>query len=227
MFVAYTGYGRIATLGEEIDDPVRNIPKAIMATLALSFLIYMSVAIASVGAVGAEKFFTATVNEAAPLEVITTSIGPPWIANILGLGAMTAMLGVLLNLILGLSREIFAMGRKGDLTALFGKVESKHNTPIIGIIASGLVIVALIFMKDVKATWSFSAFTVLFYYTITNISALRLPPEKRLYPRAFAWLGLFGCLGLSLWVNKSALILGAGILFVGVLWRFVWRKINS
>ncbi|MEX1100005.1 MAG: hypothetical protein WEB87_06240, partial [Bacteriovoracaceae bacterium] len=74
------------------------------------------------------------------------------------------------------------------------------------------------------STWSFSAFTVLFYYAITNISALRLPREKRLYPRFFAWAGLFGCLGLSLWVEDDALFLGAGILLVGFIWRLIYRK---
>lgn len=224
MFVAYTGYGRIATLGEEIHNPVRNIPKAITATLALSFLIYMLVAIVAVGAAGAERFYTATVNEAAPLEVIATLVGHPWIANVLAIGAMTAMLGVLLNLVLGLSRVVFAMGRKGDLPSFFSRVEPKHGTPIVGILTSGAIILALVFMKDVKSTWSFSAFTVLFYYAITNISALRLPKERRLYPRIFAWMGLFGCLGLSLWVDEKTLILGGIILVVGVIWRVIYRK---
>lgn len=224
MFVAYTGYGRIATLGEEIDKPKENIPKAIVATLALSFIIYMSVAIVAVGAVGAEKFYSATIGEAAPLEVIATVSGHPWIANFLSFGAMAAMLGVLLNLVLGLSRVVFAMGRKGDLPAVFSKVDSTNGSPFIGILTSGAVIIALIFMKDVKATWSFSAFTVLFYYAITNASALRLPKEDRLYPRAFSWLGLLVCVGLSFWVSQSALILGFIILGVGVLWRLFYRN---
>lgn len=224
MFVAYTGYGRIATLGEEIHEPAKNIPRAIIATLGLSFLIYMSVAVVALGAAGAERFYTATIHEAAPLEVIAGLSGHPWIANILAIGAMTAMLGVLLNLVLGLSRVVFAMGRKGDLPAFFSRVEPKHGAPIMGIFASGAIILALIFMKDVKSTWSFSAFTVLFYYAITNISALKLPEEKRLYPRAFAWVGLVGCLGLSLWVDKNSLILGAVILIIGFIWRVAYRR---
>lgn len=224
MFVAYTGYGRIATLGEEIKEPYKNIPRAIIATLGLSFFLYMSVAFVSVGAAGAELFYSATINEAAPLEVIAALAGHPWMANLLGIGAMTAMLGVLLNLVLGLSRVVFSMGRKGDFPALLAKVDKKHKAPIAGIFASGAIIIALIFMKDVKATWSFSAFTVLFYYAITNVCALRLPKEKRLYPRVFSWLGLFGCLGLAFWVSRPALILGSSILLAGIVWRFVYRK---
>jgi APA family basic amino acid/polyamine antiporter len=226
MFVAYTGYGRVATLGEEIEEPIKNIPKAIVATLTISFVIYMLVAVVSVGSVGAEKFYMATIKEAAPLEVVSKQIGHHWIAVFLSIGAMTAMLGVLLNLVLGLSRVIFAMGRKGDLPKNFGTVQPNTKTPLVGVVASGVVISALIFMKDVKATWSFSAFTVLFYYAITNISALNLPPEKRLYPRAFAWIGLLGCLSLSLWVNQSALMLGGLLLLVGISWRLCFKKLS-
>lgn len=227
LFVAYTGYGRIATLGEEIHDPVKNIPRAIIATLAISFLLYMLVAVVSVGAVGAERFYSATTEEAAPLEVIASLSGHPWAGGILAIGAMTAMLGVLLNLVLGLSRVVFAMGKRGDLPALFGKVEPRHKTPLAGVILSGLVILALVLMRDVKATWSFSAFTVLFYYAITNLSALRLPREQRLYPRAFAWLGLLGCLGLSVWVDRNALLLGGGLILAGILWRLAYRRITA
>lgn len=227
MFVAYTGYGRIATLGEEIHNPKENIPKAIIATLALSFIIYMSVAIVAVGAVGAERFYLATVEEAAPLEVIAVLSGHSWIAKFLSIGAMAAMLGVLLNLVLGLSRVAFAMGRKGDIPAIFAKVDSKNSSPVPGILLSGAIIIALVFMKDVKATWSFSAFTVLFYYAITNISALRLPKEDRLYPRIFSWLGLFGCVGLAFWVSQSALILGFIILGLGILWRLFYHQIKN
>ncbi len=225
MFVAYTGYGRIATLGEEIHNPVKNIPRAILATLSLSFILYMTVAIVAVGAVGAESFYLATIKEAAPLEVIASLVGHPWVAIILGIGAMTAMLGVLLNLVLGLSRVVYAMGKKNDLPQLFSKVEKHHGTPLVGILTSGLIIIAIIFMKDVKSTWSFSAFTVLFYYAITNLSALKLPKQKRLYPQVFAWLGLMGCLSLSFWVDKQALILGGIILFIGIVWRVFYQKL--
>jgi len=224
MFVAYTGYGRVATLGEEIIDPVRNIPKAIIATLAISFVVYMLVAITSIGAVGAEVFFIGTIEDVAPLQVISESIHNPIVAVVLSLGAMTAMLGVLLNLILGLSRVIFAMGRKGDLPSFFAHVGAADHTPIVAVLTSGAVIMSLVLLKDIKIAWSFSAFTVLIYYAITNISALRLPADKRLYPRMFTWLGLLGCLSLGFWVEGEALVLGFMVLLAGVAWRVIYQR---
>ena len=223
MFVAYTGYGRIATLGEEIKDPVKNIPRAIIVTLGVSFILYMLVSLVAIGTVGSQSFFLFTKEGAAPLELVASSTGHSFLAKILGLGAVTAMLGVLLNLVLGVSRVIYAMGTKQDLPAAFTLIGQSYRAPFVAILATGSIIAIFTLMKDVKATWSFSAFTVLFYYAITNAAALKLPKEKRLYSRFFAWLGLFGCLGLSVWVEPSALYLGFGILLLGVLWRLAYR----
>lgn len=70
MFVAYTGYGRIATLGEEIRDPKRNIPIAIIATLAASMVLYVSVASVSIAVAGPEFLGSASQPQVAPLEVV-------------------------------------------------------------------------------------------------------------------------------------------------------------
>jgi basic amino acid/polyamine antiporter, APA family len=223
MFVAYTGYGRIATLGEEIADPVRNIPKAVIITLAISFALYLAVATVSIGVVGPSNFYNATIEETAPLEVIASIGGQPLVARILAVGAITAMLGVLLNLLLGVSRVIFAMSRKDDLPPFLASISRTSNIPHRSVMLTGGIILLLVLLQDIKLTWSFSAFTVLFYYAITNAAALRLPPELRLYPRLFAWLGLIGCLSLSVWVEWQALLLGTTVIAGGVIWRFVFQ----
>ena len=161
--------------------------------------------------------------QAAPLEVITEWGGHPHLAKFMALGAMTAMLGVLLNLILGVSRVVYAMAKRGDLPLTMASV-AQNAVPLVAVISTGLIIGGLTLLKDVKATWSFSAFTVLVYYAITNVAALRLPPSRRLYPRTFAWLGLFGCLTLSFWVEPQALLLGVGLLALGALWRWFRLK---
>ena len=225
MFVAYTGYGRIATLGEEIKDPRQNIPKAIILTLAISFVLYMATGLLATGVKGADFFYQATINQAAPLETLTLETTGSWAAAIVALGAITAMLGVLLNLLLGISRVVYAMGKRKDVPGFLG-ANTPSGNPLAAVIFVGIVIFLLVFLKDVKATWSFSAFTVLLYYAITNLAALKLPPEQRLYPRLFSWLGLAGCLGLSAFVNFDALALGVGLLFIGLLWRLGYRALS-
>ncbi|MFA9480177.1 APC family permease [Phycisphaerales bacterium AB-hyl4] len=226
MFVAYTGYGRIATMGEEIHNPRRSIPIAIIITLVVSAVLYMAVALVGVGAVGAQAFHDATREQAAPLVVIAQQIAGErsLLAMLILIGALTAMLGVLLNLILGLSRVALAMGRRGDLPGMFGLLNAS-GTPFAAIFLVTLIIMVLIRLGSVEATWSFSAFTVLIYYGLTNAAALRLPREQRLYPRVLAWAGLVGCVGLAFWVDLRYWLAGLVLIAVGLLWHAIARRL--
>jgi basic amino acid/polyamine antiporter, APA family len=214
MFVAYTGYGRIATLGEEVRDPRRNIPRAIIATLVVSMLIYMAVSAVGVGAAGAEGLAAATSKRAAPLEIVSRDFALP-VHGIVAIGAMTAMLGVLLNLVLGISRVVLAMGRRGDLPAVFIELRP-------AILLSGVVIAALAAIGSVKVAWSFSAFTVLVYYAVTNLAALRLSSEERLFSRIWAWGGLAACLLLAFSIEWKIWAVGLGVLAIGMIWHWLW-----
>lgn len=217
MFVAYTGYGRIATLGEEVLEPRRTIPKAIITTLAVSALLYVGVALVIVGT-GA----WATMTGGAPLEAIAQSLGHDAVAAVVAVGAVTAMLGVLLNLILGLSRVLLAMGRRGDMPAATGRISS--GTPRVAVVVIGVIVAALALIGDVMTTWSFAAFTVLIYYAITNFAALKLPADKRLYPRWVSVVGLVSCLFVAFWVDPAVWLTGVGVLAAGLGWRVVWRR---
>ncbi len=140
-------------------------------------------------------------------------------STLITFAAITAMLGVLLNLVLGLSRVALAMGRRRDLPGFFSNVNDAGTTPVPAVIGVGLLIALLTLIGDVKTTWSFSAFTVLIYYGITNLAALRLPVENRLYPRVFAWAGLGGCLFLCWWVEPAVWLIGCGLIVVGLIWH--------
>ncbi len=227
MFVAYTGYGRIATLGEEVRAPRRTIPRAIVVTLVVTMALYLAVAAVGVGSVGAEAFARAAREEAAPLGVAARSFGVPAAPAILAAGALTALLGVLLNLILGLSRVLLAMGRRRDVPGLFAGLDEGATTPVAAVVAVGELIAALALVGDVETTWSFSAFTVLVYYALTNLAALRLPVTERLYPAWTAWCGLAGCLFLAFWVDLRVWLSGLALIAVGLVWHAVARRIRS
>jgi APA family basic amino acid/polyamine antiporter len=94
----------------------------------------------------------------------------------------------------------------------------------IAVLVVGALILGLASIGSVKTTWSFSAFTVLIYYAITNLAALQLSKEHRLYPRALAWCGLFGCLVLACWVEWKIWIVGLGIIGAGLLWHALARR---
>ncbi|PSO87418.1 MAG: amino acid permease [Cyanobacteria bacterium QH_9_48_43] len=224
MFVAYTGYGRIATLGEEVRKPRQTIPKAMIVTMVVIMLLYMAVAVVGIGAVGAESLSAATGEAAAPLVVAARNFGVPGSSQVLAVGAITAMLGVLLNLILGLSRVLLAMARRKDMPGSMARL-NQARTPSSAVLLVGMAIACFVLIGNVKTTWSFSAFTVLIYYALTNLSALRLPEEGRLYPRWVAWIGLGNSLFLAFWVEQPIWLVGLGLILGGLIWRTVFQVV--
>jgi APA family basic amino acid/polyamine antiporter len=223
MFVAYTGYGRIATLGEEVREPRRSIPRAIVATLAVSMVLYVAVTAVAVSVAGAGGIARATRAQAAPLEVVARLLPVPQVAWLVGVAALTAMAGVLLNLLLGLSRVLLAMARRGDMPALLAGVSQVRRSPTAAVVGVGVVVALFVTLGSVEMTWSFSAFTVLVYYALTNAAALRLPPGDRRFPRWIAWTGLLACLGLAFQVDPRVWIPGLAVLGAGLLGRAAAR----
>jgi basic amino acid/polyamine antiporter, APA family len=228
MFVAYTGYGRIATLGEEVVDPRRTIPRAIVLSMVVIVLLYLAVTLTALETLGAEAFGgTLESGEGAPLMAVAQALGTPWIGRLVTAAAITAMLGVLLNLLLGLSRVVLGMARQRDLPAGLAEIHPTTESPRRAVWATGVLIAVLVLRGDVVFTWSFSAFTVLLYYAITNLAALRLPADLRLYPRVIPMLGLGGCLFLAAFVDREIWILGLVVVLAGVAWHAVARRLRG
>lgn len=227
MFVAYTGYGRIATMSEEVHEPRRTIPQAIILTMLVTMGLYLAVASVGIGVVGAGTLSGAaqgtTGMQPAPLAVAAQAFKIPFASHILSIGAITAMLGVVLNLILGLSRVVLAMGRRRDMPAALARLNQEQTAPSSAVILVGFLIAGLVLLGNVKTTWSFSAFTVLIYYALTNLAALRIPAEERLYPRWVAVLGLLACLVLAFWVESMVWLIGLGLLGAGLVWHAIAR----
>jgi APA family basic amino acid/polyamine antiporter len=219
MFVAYTGYGRVATLGEEVRDPRRTIPRAIIATLVVSALVYLAVAVAVVAAGSSDALWDATEELGAPLEMVSMQLGVSGLPQLIAVGAVTAMAGVLLNLVLGLSRVLLAMGRRGDMPDVVTRIDERRSSPFVSVAVVGAVVLGLTLVGSIRTAWSFSAFTVLVYYALTNVAALRLPREKRLFPRAWAVGGLASCLFLAFWVEPRIWAVGLALVGAGIVWH--------
>lgn len=224
MFVAFTGYGRIATLGEEVRDPARVIPRAVVLTMVLVTLLYLAVAATGLGVLGAAAFGDAASRTAAPLEAVARAIGRPTLAVGVTVAAGAAMLGVLLNLVLGLSRVLLAMARRGDAPARFARVDGGTGSPVVAVWACGALIAALALTGDVRTTWSFSAFTVLGYYALANLAALRVPRAERWLPSYVPLAGLVACLSLAFMVEPAVWLAGAGLLGVSHLLRWTLAR---
>lgn len=204
LFVAYTGYGRIATLGEEVREPERVIPRAVVITLVVAAVLYLAIGLGGRALDGAHWGATIRIG----------LLDMPFVV----FGAVTAMIGVLLNLILGLSRVWLAMGRRGDMPSPLARLGSRDQ-PTVAVITAAILVAALTLVGDIGLAWSFSAMTVLLYYGVTNLAALRL--DRR---RPTAWLGLASCLFLSFFVPLQIWLAGAGLLAAGLVWKTGFRR---
>ncbi|GIH19438.1 APC family permease [Rugosimonospora africana] len=210
LFFAFAGYARIATLGEEVRDPARTIPRAIPVALAITLVVYTAVAVAVLAVLG-DRLATAT----APLVDATRLAGLPQVAPAIRVGAAVAALGSLLALILGVSRTTLAMARDRHLPHALAAVHPRFHGPHRAELAIGAIVAIVAATTDLRGAIGFSSFGVLAYYAIANASAWTLSPAEGRPPRVVPVVGLVGCVVLAVALPPSATIAGAAVLATG------------
>lgn len=220
LFFAFTGYARIATLGEEVSNPKKTIPRAIIITLFTSVVLYAAVAFVAVASVGAEELSRTT----SPLGHAAATFAMPAVPLVVGIAACTAMLGVLLSQLLGISRMMFAMARKEDLPAPLARVHARHKVPHMGVFVSGGIIVLLCLFGSLDFIVSAATFSILLYYSIANIAAIKMPKEQRLFASWVPVAGLLVCLAMAASLSFQTIVAGLSLLGAGVLFRLFYRK---
>ncbi|MFF3321278.1 APC family permease [Streptomyces sp. NPDC002889] len=208
LFFAFAGYARIATLGEEVRDPARTIPRAIPLALAMALAVYVCVAVAVLSVLGADGLGRAV----APLADATRAAGASWLVPVVSAGAAVAALGSLLALILGVSRTTLAMARDGHLPGALAAVHPRFQVPHRAELAVGAVVAVVAATVDVRGAIGFSSFGVLVYYAIANVSAWTLSSRRA---RATAGCGLVGCLVLAFALPTVSVAVGAAVLAAG------------
>src|SRR6478609_7770836 len=201
LFFAFAGYARIATLGEEVRDPARTVPRAIPIALGIALIVYAVVAIAVLAELGTDALASST----APLVDAVIAAGQPGLAPLIRAGAGVAALGSLLALILGVSRTTLAISRDRHLPHALAVVHPRFGSPHRAEIAVGLVVAVVAAVADVRGAIGFSSFAVLLYYAIANASAWTL--GRRVIPG----VGLAGCLLLAFLLPLSSVIIGSGV----------------
>ncbi|PHR64397.1 MAG: amino acid transporter [Idiomarina sp.] len=210
LFVAYTGYGRIATMGEEVQNPRHVIPRAILATVVVVTLLY-----AAIGW-GILHYVPLTTSS----DFVLSNLMPEGVwRQLVAIGAVVAMCGVILNLILGVSRVVLAMARRSDLPPKWAQLNEQRTSAPAAIWVTFAVMLLIVLVGDLKIAWSFSAFTVLVYYSITNLAALRVKAEDRFVPRWISLLGLISCLSLAAFIELQIMFVGLILIGVGLLWH--------
>lgn len=211
LFFAFAGYARITTLGEEVHDPARTIPRAVPVALGVVLTVYWLVAVSALVAVGP----AALAASGAPLATVVDAGSLAALTPVVRVGGAVAAVGVLLSLLVGVSRTGFAMAREGELPRWLAAVDPVHRVPHHAELAVAVAVVALVLTVDLRGAIGFSSFAVLGYYAVANASALTLRPDQRRYPRAVPVVGLAGCLLLAATLPVGSVVAGLAVLAVG------------
>ncbi|MCL7375482.1 APC family permease [Streptomyces sp. 35G-GA-8] len=211
LFFAFAGYARVATLGEEVRDPARTIPRAIPLALGITLAVYAAVALAVLSVLGPDGLAGA----AAPLDAAVRAAGVPGLVPVVRVGAAVAALGSLLALILGVSRTTLAMARDRHLPHALAAVHPRFEVPHRAELAVGAVVAVLAATVDVRGAIGFSSFGVLAYYAVANASAWTLTPAEGRPARFVPVVGMAGCLGLAFALPADSVLWGTVVLALG------------
>jgi APA family basic amino acid/polyamine antiporter len=215
MFFAFAGYARIATLGEEVRDPTRTIPRAIPIALGIALALYLVVGVAALAGAGPDALASST----KPLATAVDAVGSGWALPFVRVGAAVASLGALLALIAGVGRTSLAMARNGDLPRFLDSVHPRYRVPDRAELAVGAAVAVVVAASGLRNAIAFSSFGVLLYYAIANASALTQAPDRRRWPRALNVVGCVGCVVLVVALPLSAIVVGSAVLAVGLVGR--------
>ena len=220
LFFAFAGYARIATMGEEVRDPTRIIPRAIIIAFGIAVAVYLLVGVAVLLAAGPERL----ARSAAPLAEALRAAGAGPLLPVVAVGATLASLGALLALIAGIGRTTLAMARHRDLPGWLAAVHPRYQVPHHAEIALGVVVCVLAATVDLRGAIGFSSFGVLIYYAIANASAYTQPAAQRRWPRVLNVCGLVGCLLLVATLPWQSVLVGLGVFAIGLTGRAIAQR---
>jgi APA family basic amino acid/polyamine antiporter len=220
LFFAFAGYARIATLGEEVHDPERTIPRAIPLALGIVVALYLVVAIAALSAVGPDALAASS----KPLATAVDAVGAAWALPVVRAGAAVASLGALLALIAGIGRTALAMARNGDAPRWLDSVHTRHRVPDHAELAVGAVVTVLVLTTDLRGAIGFSSFGVLVYYAVANAAAYTQDAAHRRWPRALNVAGFCACAVLVATLPLGSVVAGLAVFAVGLAGRVVAHR---
>lgn len=223
FFFAFAGYARVASLGKEVADPGRNIPRAINLSFLVVLAIYASLTIVLPAKLGADL----ALSSRAVFDLVSVTI--PWFpVELVAVVASIAALGSLLALLAGMSRTGAQMAMDEELPKIFSR-RLKNQSPWLSELAVSALVIALVMVGSVVFAIGISSFAILFYYSIANYAAFRQPESESSRLKIFNVLGLLLCVAIGISVPAQSLLTGASLLVLGLLIRWgiaSWKRIE-
>lgn len=217
FFFAFAGFARIATMGEEVTEPAKNIPRAILLALGTVFTLYVLLALTLLHTLGQERLAATNAPIAAAAKVIGEQGGAfGWLPIVIAPVAGLAACGALLALMTGIGRTTLAMARHADMPRTLAAVHPRFGVPHRAELLLAAVVIVLVLTVDLRQAIGFSSFGVLLYYFVANWSALTQRGAERRYPKVLQAAGMIGCVTIAFLQPLPAVLAGLAVVAVGI-----------
>jgi len=234
IFFAFAGFNTVSMLSEEVRNPEKTIPKALMLAFAVTFVLYVGIAFVEIGVLDWHKLGSV----ASPLSTLASTLSNNQvIIDFVSFSALIATGSVVLSSVTSGSRGSFAMSRDNLFPKFFTRVHKKFGTPYLSIIICGIVISVLagVFSNSIDIIASIFNFGTLFTYLFIHLSVIKLrrkepemtrPFKVPLYP-AFPIIGAASCIALMYYLSNTAKIASFVWLLIGLfLYALLIKKIK-
>ena len=224
-FIAFQGYDLIATVTEEVENPRKNIPRAILLSLAVTVVIYLLVVFVAIGTLGADQL--AAAGETAVAEAAEGFMPP---IPLLGTGAALVVFGAVFStvsalnaVVIGSSRVAFAMGREGQLPARLGRIHHRFGTPFVAVLASAVVMFVAVVVGPIQVVGNLASLFSRLGFVVVNLAVIKLRRDRPAMTRPFEVpfypvtpiLGIVLNLLLGLFIGGTTWLLALGWLALG------------
>ena len=171
IFFAYIGFDAVSTSGEEVKRPGRDLPRAIIGSLAIATALYIAVALVATGALPFDQLKGA---EAPLATVLSEGAGIGWGADVISFGALVAITSVVLTLLYGQSRILFAMSRDGLMPKAVSHVHPRTRTPVRIVAVLGFLFACLAAVVPLTEIVELVNIGTLFAFFVVNIGVIIL-----------------------------------------------------
>ncbi len=222
VFFSYIGFDAASTAGDEARNPTRDLPLAILISLVVVTALYCAVALAAVGAL---PFPALEGSDAALATVLSEAVGRTWPAVVLSIGAVIAIASVVLTVLYGQTRILFAMARDGLVPAVFARVEPRRRVPAANTAIAGVFIALLAGLVPLGELANATSIGTLFAFGLVNIGVLVLRRTRPDLPRSFRAplfpvtpvLGVLFCLLLMVNLGAATWLVFLGWMALGLV----------
>jgi APA family basic amino acid/polyamine antiporter len=180
VFFAFIGFDIVATAAEETKNPKRDLPRGILGSLVICTILYVAV---SLVVVGMQKY--TELSTEAPLADAFRSVGLPFLSGFISVGALAGLTSVVMILMLGQSRVLFAMSRDHLLPPTLGAVHPKYGTPYKITLITGVFVAVLAGFIPLGVLAELVNIGTLFAFVLVSIGVIVLRKTRPDLPRAF------------------------------------------